>query len=368
MWRIYVLFGVLLVPCSAQTWSAPQSGWLYVLDEGTPAAGQVLLVDPAEGAVKGALPTGYHPNFGMCGDGSRLFVTDGTQAYGYLSLYDTATGKLLNRSAIPHHITYTGHPRDAGVGCSADGKWAFVQEMVFGPGVERHSLAVVNNQSGRLLPSTAALPVCGLAKFVVSPFPSWDVVAECGNDNSLNFVALDSSGNIRQTQTLPLRLAPQLPPTGGGPRGPVQRVTTSILADAGAIEIFRFGGGIGRLGPGDPGPQPMIADQLQYFLSEGTAISLSSGLTYAGFRPYADGFPYGVMTGISVRRSADLSEVARVQGLAPFSSLAVSPDGAFIYTVSDESRSITQVDGHTLQVTKVINNVGGKPALVIVQP
>src|ERR1700722_1130516 len=74
-------------------WTAAQSGWVYVLDVGDGPDGQVLLVDPATGIVRGSISTGYHPNLGICPDGARLFVTDGPQSTGSLSIFDVATGR-----------------------------------------------------------------------------------------------------------------------------------------------------------------------------------------------------------------------------------------------------------------------------------
>src|ERR1039457_5208027 len=105
--RVAGAIGLLASTSVAQQWSAPKSGWLYVLDVGSAEkGGNIFLVDPREGEIKGALSTAYHPNFGLSPDGSRLYVIDGPQSSGNLSTFDTQSGKLVSSVAIPDRVVY----------------------------------------------------------------------------------------------------------------------------------------------------------------------------------------------------------------------------------------------------------------------
>ena len=104
-----------------QDWITPQPGWLYVLDaENGGGGGNIFLVHPEAGLVRGSLTTDYHPIFGLCPDGSRLYVVDGPQALGALCVFDTKTGRLLSKVPLPDRVVYGVWPALPGIGCSGD--------------------------------------------------------------------------------------------------------------------------------------------------------------------------------------------------------------------------------------------------------
>jgi DNA-binding beta-propeller fold protein YncE len=364
---------MLLVSCAlgfAQTWTAPQKGWLYVLDVGG-VSGQVLLVDPASGTVKGTIQTNYHPNFGLCPDGSRLYISDGSQSSGFLSIFDVQTGQLLKRVPLDDRALYTVRPSFSGIGCSADGKRLFVQIMrTVSPGVDQYTLSVIDSSTGTLIDSVA-LPVRGIAQIVSWPFGGWDTAVECSNTNSVRFISLDADGHVQRTQDVALTWAPKTAPDGS-PVNKGQSITTSVVTDQKnrTMALFRAAGGIDQISADTMTVQAMVADSWQHFVLPGSAVLSPSGTdTYVGFKAYDQRTePGGFRNSISVLRSADGVQTTSMDTTLPFASLAISGDGLVLYTANTAARSITVIDAISMQELKTIPDIGKVPALILVQP
>jgi len=343
-----------------------------VLDVGNAElGGKILLVDPVEGAVKGSIAVGYHPNYGICSSASRLYVEDGPQSSGFLSIFDTQTGKLIRKTLLADRASYTVLPANTGVGCSGDGKWLFVQIMkTSSPGVDEHWLSVIDAVTGQAVSSTVPLPGCGIARFVPWPFGNWDVAAECSRANTMSFARLGPGGEVTEARDVPLTWGPRV--ANGNVVNDGQRITTSAITDPGrgVVVMLRAAGGIDQMNPATLSIQTVVADSWQQFLPQSAAaISPNLGLIYVGFAPYGQGAQGGgTINGISVVRAADMVQQATITTTLPFASLAVSSDGRSLYAVDTHAKAITVIDTGSMKETKRISGIGSKPALMIIQP
>jgi DNA-binding beta-propeller fold protein YncE len=354
-----------------QQWTTPQRGWLYVLDVGGTDGGKVLLVDPSEGIIKGVLPTGYHPNFGMCPDGSHIYILDGSQSSGHLSIFETGTGKLLERVPVPNRVVYTVRPSGAGVGCSNDSRWLFVQTMItLAPGVDRHSIVVIDTSTGRVSPRSKPIPDCGVAQFIPWPFETWDMAVACSFTNSIRLLSLGSQGEVRQTRDLALRWANSVEGDAIRAAKP-QRITTSAVVDVEnhSVAILRASGGLDLLDPDTLLLRPKVREKWQRWIPGSGVTSPHSGVFYVGFAPYEQRTqPGGLLNWIEVMRMADWSEITSIRTTLPFWSIAISSDGKMLYAVNTDAQSITEMDTSVLKELKTIPRMGEEPSLVLVQP
>ena len=359
----------LSLSAAAQQWTAAQRGWLYILDvEDGNGHGRILLIDPTQSALKGTLVTDYHPDFGICPDGARLYVMGGPQSSGSLSVFDTQSGKLLNRVPLPDRAVYTVRPAQAGIVCSSDGRWLFIQIMkTLSPGMDQHFIAVLDSSTGRLS-SQISLPACGIAQFIPWPFGAWDLAVECSFTNSLRFVSLDTAGDLLQTKDVALTWADPNKPDGSPAQKP-ERITTSIVVDSShrSVAIFRAGGGLDQLDPDTLVVQTKIKDIWQRWFPRGGVLS-AAGLFYLGFLPYEERTQTeGLLNGIAVFTTANWNEITTSSTALPFWSLAISQNGQVLYTANSKAQSITAIDTSTMQALKTIA-VGGEPSLILVQP
>lgn len=353
----------------AQQWTAAQRGWLYVLDvEDGNGHGRVLLIDPSQTTPRGTFVTDYHPDFGVCPDGSRLYVVDGTQSSGSLSIIDTQSGKLVSKVAFPDRAIYTVRPAQPGIACSTDGRWLFIQLMkTLSPGADQHSIAVVDSSTGRLA-SIVPLPGCGVGQVVPWPLSDWTAAVECSFTNSLHLVSVDSMGNVLQTKDVALKWAAADKPDGVPAQIP-ERLTSSVVADPvhGLMNIFRSGGGMDQLDPNTLLIEPKFRDTWQRWTPRAGVLS-PTGLFYLGFLPYGElTQPEGLLNQVAVFATANWSEVADFTTPRPFWSLAISQDGQILYAVDPRGGSITAIDTSTMKPVQTIS-VGGEPSLILVQP
>jgi YVTN family beta-propeller protein len=359
------MFALVLLPLcgvvSAQNWTAPQPGWLYVLDSGPGRHGSILLVDPSDGSIKGTLLTDYRPNIGFCPDGSRLYLTDGLQSSAFLSIFDTQTAKLLAKVPLADRAVYTLGPATMGVGCSSDHEWVFVQIMkMLAPRMDEHSVAIFNSRTG--VQSTQNLPLptaCGMAQFPAWASGSWSGAVECGRDYGIRVFRIGGTGTVERFEDIPL-------PIGWGQKPPV---TSNVLADTThhALTVVRVKGGLDRIDSDSLGGQNMVPDGPGNSTRPGASvISPEASLIYIG-RTSDWTMPGGFSDRISVYRAGDLSALSTTE-VPPFNTLSVSRDGAKLYLVNMSARSISVIDTNTMQVTKTLTGIGLRPALVWVQP
>ena len=302
---IFVALTMLAVLAAAGDWIKPQSGWLYVLDS---SGGNILIVDPAEGTVKNTLRTGYHPNFGICHNGSRLYVVDGAFHQGVLSVFDTETGIMLTQIPVPDRAVYKVWPTSPGVGCSNDGKWVFLHNMkTLRPGLDEHTLSLVDTRTETLVSLPVSICNCGGMDFVRGPCGEWNILTRCSR--TLHLLALTDDGAITQVKDVPLRWANRYAPDGTWVNDG-QRVATSamVLPKQQSLGLIRGGGGVDLIGGADLNLHPAVADTFQRWFPPGSAaVSASADVAYVGYTAYtAIAYSGGLMNDILPSKYDDL--------------------------------------------------------------
>jgi hypothetical protein len=353
----------------AQQWTAPQPGWLYVLDiGGSSTNGAVFLVNPITDKITYELPFGYHPDFGLCANGSKLYVVSGSQSSGVLSVFATETGNLLTEIPIADRAVYTVQPSTPGITCSNDGRWVFLQQMItVNPGVDEHGLLIVDAQNNRLSPYTIQLPSgCGIAQVIPWPFGTWDIAVECSTTNSLRLIRMSATGNAESIKDIALNLAPQwtVHRTGFPPK--TRRMTTSTVVDLAdhLLAVFRGAGGVDQLDPETLTLQHKTADSWQQWIAPGCVAISKDGMAFIGSVAYS----YDLMDTISAVKTSDWTEVASIHTTLPFWTLRLNLDGQALYAVSPSTQSVTMIDARTLAEIKTIRGLGQQPSLILIQP
>jgi DNA-binding beta-propeller fold protein YncE len=343
---------------------------LYVLDVGG-AEGSVLLIDPVEGTIRGRLPTAYHPNFGMCSDGSRLYVLDGPQSSGFLSIVETKTGSLVKKVAFQNRAVYTVRPSQSGIACSVNNRWLFVHVMrTLAPGLDQHSLAIVDATSAVVLPQPIALPNCWDATIIPWPSGSWDVGVQCDISSTLRLISLNDAGAVGRTQDVSLKWRSET--VTDGMSGAAPAITTSASAlnvSDHTLMICSAAGDLAELDTDTLTMKGRIAANRQLRAPRCGVVSPTTGLFYLASAPSVGRTEAGgMLTQISIVKTVDWAEVKRASSITPFWSLVIDHDGKALYTVNPGARSLTQIDAFTLKELRTVRDVGEVPSLILVQP
>src|ERR1700691_4520083 len=94
----------LPAPILVESWTKPESGWLYILDarpDNGETGGRIWLVDPATRKVMGSIRTSYHPDFALSPGGSLLYIASDPRMHSTeITVVDTATGMLLGGQEV----------------------------------------------------------------------------------------------------------------------------------------------------------------------------------------------------------------------------------------------------------------------------
>jgi hypothetical protein len=105
-----------------QTWQAPRTGWLYVIDA-TSGESRIFLFAPEHGEVRGAIQTGHNPDVALSPRGDRLYLASDFYGCGQpncdrLAVIDTQAGRVLSTTPIPDRVHYKRYPTSSRRGAS----------------------------------------------------------------------------------------------------------------------------------------------------------------------------------------------------------------------------------------------------------
>ncbi len=350
------------------TWTFPQSGWLYVLEGAGFAAnsGHVLLVDPAAGAVRGTLATGYAPEFALAPDGQTFYVISGSAGAGRLRSYDSLSGRVISEVALESRLLYTGWSGARGLAVSADGKWLFVETMRTLGGQDEYSVQRYNVGGPNLAAAgSAPLPECGIgAVFTLDQGSNWDVLVHCPSSNVIRLIRFDAVGKSQTNDTV----LPERAQSTNGER---------LSADGHSSRSVAYGGG-GQV-------QVMTAaNELCTLAVEGQNQACSPlaalGATFivdsdwplAGHTLYCGTMPKGEETApatdIQIIDTTKAEPVRTIHTAIPFFSLAVSPQGGRIYAANPEMHTLVTIDGSTGQEVGRMTMPGLYPSIIVPVP
>ena len=384
---LYLLF-VAIVPITtyvaapanpSDSWSEPQSGWLYVLDpEVEDGKSVVWLVDPREG-VKGGLKAGDAPFFALSPDGSRLYVVSGhpgsTVFSDELWAIDTASGVLLQQVKLSNRLTYT-LPAQGGIAVSRDGRYVYVaKSRSVQPGVDEETIQTFDTIRGRFLPQEAGLPDCGFP-LIISVSGAWQLVVHCGS-SEVRLINLAADGSLKQSQSVEVPIGVSAVTTG---RRVLKRPLAQIhpSADARKLGLIMNNGEVYEAGISEIEVSPFrISSTLAPPLSQShralhNAVSRRSPDGTKVFVSFAEKeLVHTSLTADEIHifdTTNSWNREAIIRLPVPCSDLVLSGDGRYLYGISPQTRTLLTINLGTGQVETSVGGIGWQPRFLAIAP
>jgi hypothetical protein len=367
----------------------PAPSLLYVVDTGDGwfDHSQILQFDTAQGRILKTFNGGQDPDMALSPDGSRLYVTaysqdsDTAPLENHLSVYDTASGKLLAKIGNPDAIKHTMQAYGTALTVSPSGRWLYMTKFHFNPANKGYYwyLTAFDTVQNQFLPVQAKLPCRDVT--MVAMRQDLSVVLVCKSSPYVFDVNLGNYAN--PIKRVPVRQSPAkgtvagassngaaaiMPPQSQESWGAVFLQPSvdkiALVSDLdGAVFSFDHTVGtstmvgqqsrmkVGGISKGFVSPN----DDTVYFQ---TASSPLSGSNHS-----------------FSRRNQILSADPKTMSLkstltisSPFFSMALSKDGHTIFTVNPDAATIGIVDASTLTEVKQISAVGRRPIYAIAAP
>lgn len=133
---------------------APQSGWVFVVDEPDVAElSDVLLVNPNTGEVEARYPAGYDPEIALSPMADRLYVASSLDGRSSLAAFDTASGAVVYTVEMPDRFMHTLPPTQQSLALSDDGRWLFaIRHVIIRPGIDSYAVAALDTVRRAWLP------------------------------------------------------------------------------------------------------------------------------------------------------------------------------------------------------------------------
>jgi YVTN family beta-propeller protein len=345
------------------SWTKPQSGWLYVLDprsESDHSGSRIWLLDPATSKVMGSVRAGYEPDFALSPDGSRLYLASGESDSGELAVIDTASGTVFH-IAFPDRILYKpwyeGLPPFSRMAVTSDGRvlWILAHHF-FSPEKIGFQLWAFDTQTRQFLPARVHLGNCGYGEFVPSSTAN-QVDFYCPTTNKLRMVQLDAEYH-KVSSTF---VQPPWPRQCGVAEGILSPVPNrlSIVRDDGAIYEM-------DVTTREFSTTAVTGDCQQLVFPFQWPRSRDRAKVYLGYGPLT---PDGMASSKELRifDTATWRQLGSLRTSVPFRSAAASNDGRFLYAIAPAEHSVLVIDAATLQEKRTIH-VGETPSLALVVP
>jgi DNA-binding beta-propeller fold protein YncE len=354
-------------------WNKPDSGWLYVLDTNDEKSeGRILLLNPEDGSIQGAIATGYQPNFALSHDGRRLYVTAGVTGLGTLSAIDTSTGSAVNTVSVADHLLYAIYPSAPLLAVSSDDKHVFVEtRRTVSPGVDEYSLSTFDVEKGRFMPQLVAIPGCGPARFIEPVASGWDIQVLCSHTNSVRFVKITSLGGIERSRDVALAWAPQKGPDGLMVPSS-QRVAASAHASPDGKEVVAImtDGRISTLSTDLFQTIDWVTTPSSRWIPQRPWPAAPDGtVVYVGVGQQSDrGVTAGQLPTVLVFRTPDWKETGKLQTSTRFRSLSLNKDGTELFALNPVDRTILVINAQSLKEVRKLSSIGQTPTLLLVAP
>ena len=367
---------IVAPPSQTSQWERPKPGWLYVLDysqdqkTASGADSEILLVDPQQGHVKGRIVAGDSPDILLSPDGTRLYIASILEIGDSLSIIDTTSGTVLQTVPLHNRWRYTIVSGNTTMGISQDGRWLYILKLYGIPigdpnrrprqFIDKYTVAAFDTTHGVFLPEEAPVPHCLFGMMFSSP-DDQQVQVLCSGSNAVHFLRLTPSGLAV--------IAPKLAlPRGADKQRPV--VATGIRLRNGDLFAIMSDGRVMEIDSNlRKITRSLVKDWLadrwvpqdQVFCSpDGTKLYVAVGRLVARST--------GKVDEILVFETSGGQLLGTIKTSRPFWSLAMSPDGQYLYGISRESRSLLVIDANTYQEMRTISGIGVEPARALVAP
>jgi DNA-binding beta-propeller fold protein YncE len=331
-----------------------------------PKSGHVLLVDPAAGAIKGTLATGYAPEFTLAPDGQTFYVVSSWVGADQLRAYDSLSGRVLSEIALESHLSYTLWSGARGLAVSPDGKWLFLENTRTLNGHYEYSLQRFEIGGAKLTAAgSAALPECGIGTVItLDQGSNWDVLVHCPPSNMIRLVRFDAEGKSQIYDTA----LPQGSQSASGERLRADGRSSRSVAYAGRGEVLVMTAAneLCTLAIGGQNPACSPLPTL------GATFIVDGDWALAGHTLYTGTMPKGEdtapATDIQIIDTTQGEPVRTIHTAIPFYSLAVSPQGGRIYAANPELHTLLTIDSSTGQEIGRMTMPGSYPAVIIPVP
>ncbi|MCI0627261.1 MAG: hypothetical protein L0387_37385 [Acidobacteria bacterium] len=354
-----------LVEVSTSSWEKPRSGWLYVLH-----ATGVLLLDPESGQVKGRIQAGRAPEMALSPDGGRLYLASGDQ----LSVIDTAYGEPLQTVGLRYRWEYKVWPERPVMAVSPDGRWLYISKMLPGRGDAanaRYTVATFDTTAGAFLPEEAQIAK-GYGTVLIPSLGGFQILHM--RTNEVRFLQLAPSGAIAEMTTLPLpeRSSADVEIQLGLARGggfwnvrdglllPDGHTLITIMGDGRMQEVDVNSKKISRILVKDGLPDRWVPWRRPVCTPDGSKLYMAVGRLATRTT--------GMVEEILVIDTKTGQQLATIATSLPFLSLAMSPDGQYLYAPTLQASSLLVIDAVKYREMRVIKDVGSMPALAVYAP
>jgi hypothetical protein len=356
-----------------QSWTSPQSGWLYVVDsefERQRDRSRVWLVDPAEGQVRGAISAGYAPDIALSPGGDRLYVVSGTSecsgrsACDELAVIDTARGVVLQTAPMAARVRYKVYLSTSWMAVSASGGGVFIRkwdEPVPSEGAAE-ALAVFDVNTGQFAPEEIHLGQCGLRSF--APATEDLIRLYCGDGNELRTYRPLARGNATLEASI------------GFPKGK-RLFARHVYSDVGAVAFVPASDRGGVFAVNGDGSVLLVETEtlaLPKLVVAGAqdmqAYAVHWGATAGHSKLYVG---FGSRTGNGPATEVRAFDTATWQPLVaaltsfPFVSAVGSADGSTIYAMARDHGRVLTIDTAAMREIRTMR-VGRAPSRAIVAP
>lgn len=358
---------------------------LYVMDTGTGwfDHSQILQFDPAQGKTLKTFSTGQDPDMALSPDGTRLYATTYTPSdtaahENHLSVYDTVSGKLLERISNPDAMQHTMPAYNTALAVSTSGRWLYIAKFHYNPDKSYYwYLTAFDTSDNHFLPVQVKFPC--LQTTMVPMAEDLRVVLVCANSPDVFDINLSNSTApmkrvpVRQTivtgpvsgesSDMAAALVPPQPKESWGAVFLHPGDNNLVLASDSHGSIFSFDHIVGT--STKVGHQPLLKtggisrglvsqnENAVYFQIKSSQRS-DHALSYSNQIIAADPTTFAVKGVLKTSQ--------------PFFTMALSKDGHTIFTVDPDTGTIGVVDASTLIQVNTITAAGKRPIYVIAAP
>ncbi len=354
-------------PAFAQSASA-HSSWLYIVDSKRGATtGQVLVLDPEQGRAIKTFPTGMSPDIALSPDGKHLYVASTHHGSGdqpareELSIIETASGRVVQTIDNADRAYYNVQPAYSNMAFSPSGRWLYVSKLALvGPQTILYWVATLDTRTNKFLPERAEIPNCGSTQLL-----------PLDKERQLQVVCTDTM-DVRAVKIMPsgaaAALTTKLKRPGRAPRADTPAY--SFLASDGSNTTVTVDGRILKVDTTGQTVMEVAAVNLPTarWIHSG-ARSPDKNRVYISLQVPSDvNQGQWLADRINAYDLRNLNQLGSVETSRPFSYLAMSRDGRFIYAVDSDGAKVLVIDTTTLKETRTISNVGVSPSLMLSAP
>ena len=372
-------------------YTAPRSGWLFVVDSNDYGdQGRLLVVDPDAGRVVWSRPTGHLPDIAIAPNGSLLYLASATVKPSTvderLEVIDTATGQTIRDLANPDRSSSTLASYSSRMAISPSGRWLYQAKMDNAPGNLTYYVSTLDTERQVFLAHRTLTPLC-----------VWPTILPPGEENRLDVLCNETLDVRRLSPQDPAASASRLLLGSGAAaralRGP-SPATALVTSNTDAVTVVM---GDGRFIKGNLATRQITETDLIDRAARGVFDTAGSKPATSAPSAAADWFAgrvlhqqipllspdgsqlyVGTSNAASPRNRRTFEEIAvldpqtlqlkrRLPTGGQFESMTLSRDGARLFLVDTKGAAIKVLDAASGQTLRTIT-VGTTPVFAIIHP